>query len=147
MKRRNIALSILMLMSLLITACEIPFNFASFSANSTEQSSSIDDTSSSSSDSTSESSSGSSSSGSSSSSSSSALEPNYVSFDVFAFNDTHGNVKDTYGEGLGISKTATAIKELLIETLNSLKIFVESSKTFSFVTFIESLAIILIIEV
>ena len=112
MKRRNIALSILMLMSLLITACEIPFNFASFSANSTEQSSSIDDTSSSSSDGTSESSSGSSSSGSSSSSSSSTLEPNYVSFDVFAFNDTHGNVKDTYGEGIGISKTATAIKEL-----------------------------------
>ena len=40
------------------------------------------------------------------------FEPKYVSFDIFAFNDTHGNVKDTKEEGLGLSKTATALKEL-----------------------------------
>ena len=35
-----------------------------------------------------------------------------VTLDIFAFNDTHGNVTDTVGEGLGISKTSTALKEL-----------------------------------
>ena len=40
------------------------------------------------------------------------FEPKYVSFDIFTFNDTHGNVKDTKEEGLGLSKTATALKEL-----------------------------------
>ena len=35
-----------------------------------------------------------------------------VALDLYAFNDTHGNVRDTLGEGLGISRTTTALKEL-----------------------------------
>ena len=35
-----------------------------------------------------------------------------VALDLYAFNDTHGNVRDTIGEGLGISRTTTALKEL-----------------------------------
>ena len=35
-----------------------------------------------------------------------------VSFDIYAFNDTHGNVRDTEGAGLGLAKTTTAIKEM-----------------------------------
>lgn len=35
-----------------------------------------------------------------------------VALDLYAFNDIHGNVRDTLGEGLGISRTTTALKEL-----------------------------------
>ena len=55
----------------------------------------------------------SSSSSSSTSSSTSGHEtPQEVSFDIYAFNDIHGNVKDTEGKGLGIAKTTTLLKEL-----------------------------------
>ena len=35
-----------------------------------------------------------------------------MSLDIFAFNDTHGNVKDTEGKGIGIAKTTTLLKEI-----------------------------------
>ena len=47
-----------------------------------------------------------------SSSSSQQSRPVNASFEIFAFNDTHGNVKDTEGAGLGIAKTTTVVKEL-----------------------------------
>ena len=106
MKKRTIIASILLLFALPITSCDMSFALGSVSFDygsgssskiADESSSAINDTSSSS---------------SSSITSTSLLPPNYVSFDVFAFNDMHGNVKDTYGEGLGISKTSSAIKEL-----------------------------------
>ena len=53
----------------------------------------------------------SSSSSTSSSSSLSSVKPDNVTLDIFAFNDTHGNVKDTQGKGIGIAKTTTLIKE------------------------------------
>lgn len=53
-----------------------------------------------------------SSSHSSSSSSSSITQRDNVTLNILAFNDTHGNVKDTQGKGIGISKTSTLIKEL-----------------------------------
>lgn len=37
--------------------------------------------------------------------------PESVKLDIFAFNDTHGVVKDTQGKGIGISKMTTFIKE------------------------------------
>ena len=52
------------------------------------------------------------SSSSGSSSSSSQTKPDYVSFELFAFNDMHGNVTDTDGAGLGLAKTTSAIKEM-----------------------------------
>ena len=53
-----------------------------------------------------------SSSSGSSSSSSQQTKPDNASFEIFAFNDTHGNVRDTEGAGLGIAKTTTVVKEL-----------------------------------
>ncbi len=50
-------------------------------------------------------------SSSSSSSSSSSLDKT-VTLDIFAFNDTHGNVVDTQGKGISLAKTSTALKEL-----------------------------------
>ena len=35
-----------------------------------------------------------------------------MSLDIFAFNDTHGNVVDTQGKGLGLTKTTTLLKEI-----------------------------------
>ena len=116
MKKRKLIISALLLMSLSITACEMTFDFGSISRpssnSSLSDSSIVEDSSSSEINSSSGGASSSQSSSSSSSSSSSHIEPNNVTLDIFAFNDTHGNVKDTYGEGLGISKTATALKEL-----------------------------------
>ena len=55
----------------------------------------------------------SSSAASSSSSSSSSSQANqHVTLDIFSMNDTHGNVLDTQGKGLGLAKTTTALKEL-----------------------------------
>ena len=118
MKKRVLILTGLALLALCVTSCDSFIN--QFVPNSSSSSSSVADTSSeersssSSNESSSSNSNASSASSSSSSSSSSSgpVEPNYVSFDVYAFNDTHGNVKDTYGEGLGISKTTSVIKEL-----------------------------------
>ena len=116
MKKRKLIISALLLMSLSITACEMTFDFGSISRpssnSSLSNSSIVEDSSSSEINSSSGGASSSQSSSSSSSSSSSHIEPNNVTLDIFAFNDTHGNVKDTFGEGLGISKTATALKEL-----------------------------------
>lgn len=53
-----------------------------------------------------------SSSSSTSSTSSINERPEGVTLDIFAFNDTHGNVKDTQDKGLGIAKTSTLLKEL-----------------------------------
>ena len=46
------------------------------------------------------------------SSSSSSAPIENVTLDIFALNDTHGNVKDTQEKGLGIAKTTTLLKEL-----------------------------------
>ena len=35
-----------------------------------------------------------------------------ITLDIFAFNDIHGNVRDTADKGLGIAKTTTLLKEL-----------------------------------
>lgn len=51
-------------------------------------------------------------SSSSSSSSSSSEAPRTVSLDIFAFNDTHGNVIDTEGKGISLAKTTTLLKEI-----------------------------------
>lgn len=88
---------------------------SSVSSSSSSSSSSHSSSSSSSSSYSSSSSSSSSSStslSSSSSSSSSSQRPTNVSLDIFAFNDTHGNVIDTQGKGLGLSKTTTLLKEI-----------------------------------
>ena len=53
-----------------------------------------------------------SSSSSTSSTSSINERPEGVTLDIFAFNDTHGNVKDTQDKGLGIAKTSTLLREL-----------------------------------
>ena len=84
-------------------------------SSSSEKSSSVISSSSQASSSTaisSSSSSSSSSSASSSSSSSSSIADRHATINVFGFNDTHGNVTDTYGKGLGITKSTTALKEL-----------------------------------
>ena len=78
---------------------------ASSSKNSSSSTSSISSSSSSSSSS-------STSISSSSSSSSTSQRPSNVSLDIFAFNDTHGNVIDTQGKGLGLTKTTTLLKEI-----------------------------------
>lgn len=89
---------------------------SSSSAQSSNQHSSSEASSSSSVSSSSKSSSSaisSSSSASSSSSSSSSSQPDqHVSLSIFAMNDTHGNVLDTQGKGLGLAKTTTALKQL-----------------------------------
>ena len=87
-------------------------NSSSSSSQSSSSSSSSNSSSSSSSSSLSSSSSSSTSLSSSSSSSSSSQRPTNVSLDIFAFNDTHGNVIDTQGKGLGLSKTTTLLKEI-----------------------------------
>ena len=48
----------------------------------------------------------------SSSSSSSSSVDKTVTLDIFAFNDTHGNVVDTQGKGISLAKASTALKEL-----------------------------------
>ena len=83
----------------------------SSSSSSQKTSSSVPTSSSSSTPSSSISSSSSSASSSSSSTSGSSTKPDNVTLDIFAFNDTHGNVKDTQGKGIGIAKTTTLIKE------------------------------------
>ena len=85
---------------------------SSSSSSSSSKSSSSSSSSSSSKASSSSNSSSSKSSSSSSSSSSSAQTSKHVSLDIFALNDTHGNVTDTEGKGLGLGKTTTALKEL-----------------------------------
>ena len=92
----------------------ISSSFSSSSSSSVSSSSSSSSSSQSSSSSfiSSSSSSSSTSLSSSSSSSSSSQRPTNVSLDIFAFNDTHGNVVDTQGKGLGLSKTTTLLKEI-----------------------------------
>ena len=85
---------------------------SSSSTSSSTSSSSSSSSSSSNSSSSSSSSTSSSVSSSSSSSSSSSQRPQNVSLDIFAFNDTHGNVVDTEGKGISLAKTATLLKEL-----------------------------------
>ena len=51
------------------------------------------------------------SSSSSGHSSSSSNQPQNVSVDIFAINDMHGNVVDTPGKGIGISRSTTVLKE------------------------------------
>ncbi len=87
---------------------------ASSSSASSSSSSSASSSSSSSKPSSSSTSSSSSSSvpSSSSSSSSSSEAPRTVSLDIFAFNDTHGNVVDTVGKGISLAKTTTLLKEI-----------------------------------
>lgn len=48
---------------------------------------------------------------SSSTSTSSTIRPKNVTLDIFAFNDNHGNVKDTQGKGIGIAKLTTFVKD------------------------------------
>ena len=50
--------------------------------------------------------------GSGSGSGSGQEEHETVSVDFYAFNDTHGNLKDTSGKGLGIAKITTLLNEL-----------------------------------
>lgn len=115
MKKRGLVISGLILLALCASACD-SFQLPSWgSSQKTSQelsSSSLDNTSG---GGNSQSSSPSSFAGSSSSTSSSSqqpIEPHYVSFDVYPFNDTHGNVIDTPSEGISLSKTATALKEM-----------------------------------
>jgi len=44
--------------------------------------------------------------------SSTPVEGKKVTLDIFAVNDTHGNVKDTPDKGLGLAKSTTLLKEL-----------------------------------
>ena len=123
MKRRALLVGTILL-GLCVTACDSflsPFVFDSSSDATSALSSSSEDSTSpfSSSESQSENSSREessstfeSSSDNSSSSSSQYIEPKYVSFDIYPFNDVHGNVVDTPNEGIGLSKTASALKEL-----------------------------------
>lgn len=39
-------------------------------------------------------------------------DSDHVDFDIFAFNDTHGNASDTPGKGIGIAKVTTLLKGL-----------------------------------
>lgn len=39
-------------------------------------------------------------------------DSDHVGFDIFAFNDTHGNASDTPGKGIGIAKVTTLLKDL-----------------------------------
>ena len=117
MKKRLLVLSNLLLISLSVTACDSffnPFAMSGFNSKSSDtQSSEITSSSDDQSTSSVENSSSSQMSTSNASSSSFVpVEPNYVSFDIYPFNDTHGNVLDTPGEGISLSKTATALKEL-----------------------------------
>ena len=141
MKKRRVILGAFLLMALSITACEMRFDFGGVSFDSGNNPSSLTDSSdftdldtsssenhnqpsssssiissnsssASSQSSPSSASSHNSSASSSSSSSSSVVTPEIVSFEIFAFNDTHGNVKDTQDKGIGIAKTTTALKEL-----------------------------------
>ena len=117
MKKRALLVGTILL-GLCVTACDSflsPFVFNSSSNVSNTSLSSSEDSSSSESESSSEEESLSSfdtSSGDVSSSSSEYIEPKYVSFEVYPFNDVHGNVVDTPNEGISLSKTATALKEL-----------------------------------
>ena len=117
MKKRLLVLSNLLLISLSVTACDSffnPFAMSGFNSKSSDtQSSEITSSSDDQSTSSVENSSSSQMSTSNASSSSFVpVEPNYVSFNIYPFNDTHGNVLDTPGEGISLSKTATALKEL-----------------------------------
>ena len=120
MKKRALLVGTILL-GLCVTACDSflsPFVFDSgsneenTSLSSSEESTYSSSESQSESSSEEESSSTSDSSGGSSSSSSEYIEPKYVSFEVYPFNDVHGNVIDTPGEGISLSKTATALKEM-----------------------------------
>ena len=138
MKKKSLLLGALMLIAMCATACNLTGSNGNSSSSSVSSNNSIissatsssktssssssskssSSTSSSSSSSTSSSSSSSSPStsssvsSSSSTSSSSSETPRTVSLDIFAFNDTHGNVVDTEGKGISLAKTTTLLKEL-----------------------------------
>ena len=128
MKKKLLVSSLLALTSLLFSACDNPAPKSSVTPSSINNTTSYVSSSKTSSSSAAKSSSNSSSSikssapsssvptassvisSSSTSSSSSVNRPDKVTLDIFAFNDTHGVVKDTQGKGIGISKMSTLIK-------------------------------------
>ena len=101
MKKRRLFIGFLLLFALSTTACEFNFDLGG-SVSSKSKSSSFDSSDINNSDSDS----------SSSGSSSQGGDKATASFDIYPFNDVHGNVKDTQNKGLGIAKTTTLLKEL-----------------------------------
>ena len=115
MKKRRLVIVFITSLALCLSGCDLsnfPFDFGGASSSNSTSSTSESLISSGEQTSASVSSVSSDLASSSSSSSSSQLTPNYVPLEIFAFNDVHGNVKDTDGKGLGIAKTTTLLKEL-----------------------------------
>ena len=129
MKKRSLLFSSLVIMALSITGCDLSSIMSGFQPSSQSQQPSVSTSVSTSTDSESSGASTSSSqttssinpSSTSSTSSSQIAEHEIASFDIYPFNDVHGNVKDTPGKGLGLAKTTTVLKE---ETKDKNAIFI-----------------------